>query len=198
MRSVICVGVLTVALGLVGCDRGPDVEKMADGALKSVALDDKVDAKYDQGARVVRLSGTVDSEADKDKAANAVRASIGAQAQVANEVVVQGIQKQAADDLDGGIKERFENLMEHSELDSNDVDLRVNNGVVTLEGTARSDADRTKIESMARSIPGVTQVVNGMKVDTDKHANVADRDRSKTRDRDVRGTSGTRKPGEKR
>jgi osmotically-inducible protein OsmY len=187
-----------VALVLVGCDRGPDVEKMADGALKSVALDDKVDAKYDQGARVVRLSGTVDSEADKDKAANAVRASIGAQAQVANEVVVQGIQKQAADDLDGGIKERFENLMEHSELDSNDVDLRVNNGVVTLEGTARSDADRTKIESMARSIPGVTQVVNGMKVDTDKHANVADRDRSKTRDRDVRGTSGTRKPGEKR
>jgi hypothetical protein len=37
-----------------------------------------------------------------------------------------------------------------------------------------------------------------MKVDIDKHANVADRDRSKTRDRDVRGTSGTRKPGEKR
>jgi osmotically-inducible protein OsmY len=193
-----CVGVLAAVLGLVGCDRGPDVEKMADGALKSVALDDKVDAKFDKGAHVVRLSGTVDSEADKAKAADAVRASVGSQAQIANEVVVQGIQKDAANDLDGGIKERFENLMEHSELDSNDVDLRVKNGVVTLEGTARSDADRTKIESIARSIPGVTQVVNGMNVETAKHANATDRGTAKTRDRDVRGTSGTRKPGEKR
>jgi len=193
MRSVMCIGVLTVALGVTGCQRGPDVEKMADGALKSVALDDKVDAHYDKGAHVVRLSGTVDTAAEKDKAVDAVRASIGSQAQVANEIVVEGINKDAANDMDGGIKERFENLMEHSELDSNNVDLRVKNGVVTLEGTARSDADRTKIESIARSIPGVTQVVNGMTVD-EKHTNVADRDRAKTRDRDVRGTSGTKKP----
>jgi len=193
-----CVGVLTAVIGLAGCNRGADVEKMADGALKSVALDDKVDAKFDKGAHVVRLSGTVDSEADKAKAADAVRASVGSQAQIANEVVVQGIQKDTANDLDGGIKERFGNLMEDSKLDGNNVDLRVNNGVVTLEGTARSDADRTKIESLARSIPGVTQVVNGMSVDTAKHANVADRDHAKSRDRDVRGTSGTRKPGEKR
>jgi osmotically-inducible protein OsmY len=192
MRSVMCVGMLTVVLGVAGCQRGPDVEGMADGALKSVALDDRVDATYDQGAHVVRLSGTVDSAADRDKAVDAVRASIGSQAQVANEIVVEGLNEDAANDLDGGIKDRFENLMEHSDLDTNDVDLRVKNGVVTLEGTARSDADRTKIESMARSIPGVTQVVNGMTVDTEKRTNAADRDR--TRDRDVRGTSGTRKP----
>jgi hypothetical protein len=83
--------------------------------------------------------------------------------------------------------------MEHSELDSNDIDVRVENGVVTLEGTARSDADRTKIESMVRSIPGVTQVVNGVTVDTAKRSNVTD-PRRQPRDRDVRGTSGTRKP----
>ena len=119
------------------------------------------------------------------------RASIGSQAQLANEIVVEGLNKDAANNMDSGIKERFENLMEHSELDSNNVDLRVKNGVVTLEGTARSNADRTKIESIARWIPGVTQVVNGMTVD-EKHTNVADR--AKTRDRDVRGTSGTKKP----
>jgi osmotically-inducible protein OsmY len=193
MRSVMCIGMLTVALGVAGCQRGPDVEKMADGALQSVALDDKVDATYDKGADVVRLSGTVDSAAQKDKAVDAVRASLGAHTQIANEIVVEGLNEDAANDLDGGIKERFENLMEHSELDSNDIDVRVENGVVTLEGTARSDADRTKIESMVRSIPGVTQVVNGVTVDTAKRSNVSDPNRQ-PRDRDVRGTSGTRKP----
>lgn len=197
MRSVMCVGVLTVALGVAGCQRGPDVERMADGALRSVALDDKVDAAYDKGAGVVRLSGTVDSPAEKDKAADAVRASIGSQVQLANEIVVEGLNEDAANDLDSGIKERFENLMEHSDLDSNDVDLRVKNGVVTLEGTARSDGDRTKIESMVRSIPGVTQVVNGVTVDTAKRTNVTDPNPAQTRDRDVRGTSGTRKPEKK-
>ena len=169
MRKWIVVGALASAVSVAGCQqRGPDVEKAAEGALEKVALDDKVDAKYDESARVVRLSGTVDSADQRARAADAVKASIGTQAQVANEIVVEGVNERAADDLDAGIEERFENLLEgNKDVDGSDVDLRVENGVVTLTGTVPRDADRTKIESLVRTIPGVNQVVNSVTVDRD-------------------------------
>jgi len=169
MRKWIAVGALASAVSVGACQRGPDVEKMAEGALQGVALDDKVDAKFDESARVVRLSGTVDSADQRTKAADAVKASIGTQAQVANEIVVEGAHAKAADDLDAGIQERFETLMENStDIDGSDVDLRVANGVATLMGTVRSDAERTKIEGLVRSIPGVNSVVNSVTVERAK------------------------------
>jgi len=169
MRKWIAVGALASAVSVGACQRGPDVEKMAEGALQGVALDEKVDAKFDESARVVRLAGTVDSADQRTKAADAVKASIGTQAQVANEIVVEGAHAKAADDLDAGIQERFETLMENStDIDGSDVDLRVANGVATLMGTVRSDAERTKIEGLVRSIPGVNSVVNSVTVERAK------------------------------
>jgi osmotically-inducible protein OsmY len=166
MRNWIVIGALASAMSVGACQRGPDVEKMADGALESVALDDKVDANFDKGAGVVRLSGTVDSAAQRSRAADAVKASIGAHAQIANEIVVEGAHAEAADDLDSGIEERFETLVAKStDINANDVDLRVENGVVTLTGTVPTDAERTKVEGLVRSIPGVQQVVNSVTVD---------------------------------
>lgn len=169
MRNWIAAGVVMVAVSATGCERQPDVEDMAEGALQSVALDEKVNAEFDEAAGVVRLSGTVDSADQRSRAADAVRASIGAHAQVANEIVVEGAHEKAADDLDGGIEERFETLMEETkDLDGRDVDLRVENGVVTLSGAVRTDAERTKVEGLARSIPGVNQVINGITVERDR------------------------------
>ena len=69
-----------------------------------------------RSAGVVRLSGTVDSADQRSRAADAVKASIGTHAQVANEIVVEGAHAEAADDLDTGIEERFETLMENSPM----------------------------------------------------------------------------------
>jgi len=144
---------------------------MAEGALESVALDDHVDARFDRSAGVVRLSGTVDSADERTRAGDAVKASIGTRAQVANEIVVEGAHAKAADDLDAGIEERFETLMENTpDVDSSDVALRVANGVVTLTGTVPRDVDRTKIEGLVRSIPGVFQVVNAVTVERSRPA----------------------------
>jgi hyperosmotically inducible protein len=79
---------------------------------------------------------------------------------------VEGAHAKAADDLDAGIQERFETLMENStDIDGSDVDLRVANGVATITGTVRTDAERTKIEGLVRSIPGVNSVVNTVTVE---------------------------------
>jgi hyperosmotically inducible periplasmic protein len=166
MRNWIAVGAVASAVSVGACQRGPDVEKMAEGALQSVALEDKVDANFDESAGVVRLSGSVDSADQRVRAADAVKASIGTRAVVANEIVVEGAHAKAADDLDAGIQERFETLMENStDIDGSDVDLRVANGVATITGTVRTDAERTKIEGLVRSIPGVNSVVNTVTVE---------------------------------
>jgi len=151
-------GVLVVA----ACNRGPDVQVMADGALASSAMADQVKAHYDREAKVVRLSGTVASDEAKTRATEAVTASVGSHAQIANEIVVQGRNEELADDLDGGIRQRFATLQGMTPLlkDQN-VEIRVANGVVTLTGEVRSEADRTQAADMVRGIPGVRDVVNG-------------------------------------
>ena len=166
MRTWLLTAALTSAMALGACERGPDVQKMADGALQSVDLDDKVDAKYDKSASVVRLTGTVDSADERSRANDVVTAAIRAHAQVANEVVVRGLQADTADDLDGGIEERFKTLMDNApDLKEGDVEFRVKNGVVTLTGTTASATQSKKVEELASSIPGVTQVVNSLAVD---------------------------------
>lgn len=147
------------------CDRGPDVQVMADGALASANLADVVKAHYDADARIVRLSGTTDSAAAKSRAVDVVTTAVGSHAKVANEVVVEGRDEQMADDLDGGIRQRFETLQATTPvLQEQRVDMRVANGVVTLTGEAPTAADRTQIEELARGIPGVREVVNGITI----------------------------------
>ncbi len=172
MRTWILTGLLVAATAASGaCGRGTDVQKMADGALDSIALDGKVDAHFDRGSKVLRLTGTVDSDREKLQAFEVVTAAIGAYAQVANEVVVRGLQAEAADDLDDGIAERFKTLMKNApELARGDIDFRIKNGVVTLSGKTTDAAASQRIEDIATSIPGVTQVVNSLAIDAAKAA----------------------------
>jgi len=162
MRKYLIGVALGGSLIVAACNRGPDVQVMADGALASSAMADQVKAHYDSEAKVVRLSGTVASAEARDRATAAVTASVGTHAQIANEIVVQGRNEELADDMDGGIRQRFATLQAMTPLlkDQN-VDIRVANGVVTLTGEVRSEADRTQAADMVRGIPGVRDVVNG-------------------------------------
>jgi osmotically-inducible protein OsmY len=164
MRALVMAAALVSIVAVGACQR-PDVQKMADGALESVNLDDKVDANYDKDDKVVHLSGTVPTDDDRNRADDVVRASIGDLAQVANEIVVEGLNEKSADDLDRGIETRFDTLWSNSaELKDYDVDFAVTNGVGTLTGDVGTEAERARFEEMARSIPGVTDVVNSIKV----------------------------------
>jgi osmotically-inducible protein OsmY len=139
---------------------------MADKALEHANLDEKVNANYDRDARVVHLTGTVDAATDRDRANDVVRASIGNLAEVANEIVVEGKDEKTADDFDGAIRERFDTLREESEqLKDFDVNVAVENGVVTMTGEVANAAQRTRFEEMARGVPGVKEVVNSITID---------------------------------
>ena len=144
--------------------RTPDYEKTADNALTNASLD-KVNADYDKDARTIHLKGTVNTENDRQRAADVVQKAVGTGAQVANEVTVANRDEKTADDFDGAVETRLNELREkEADLKDDNIDFDVNNGVVTITGSVSSSAERDKVGDIARSQPGVKDVVNSLEV----------------------------------
>ena len=50
-----------------------------------------------------------------------------------------------------------------------DINFDVNNGVVTIKGQVHSDAEKQRVEELAKSAPGVKEVANGLEINQDDH-----------------------------
>lgn len=149
--------------------RTPDYEKTADNALSSAALDNKVNADYDQDAKTIHLKGTVDTENDRQKAADVVQKAVGDGARVANEVTVANKDEDIANDFDGALETRLGELVDNeADLKDDDINFDANNGVLTITGSVKSSAARDKVGDLARSQPGVKDVVNSLEVKPNK------------------------------
>jgi osmotically-inducible protein OsmY len=148
--------------------RNPDYEKTADEALSTAALDD-VDADYDNDAKTIHLTGTVNTENERQRAADVVQKAVGNGAQVANEVTVASRDEEIADDFDGAIETRLDELVDNeADLKDNSIAFDANNGVITITGDVNSAAERDRVGDLARSQPGVKDVVNSLEVKPNK------------------------------
>jgi len=153
--------IATVACG----PKTPDYEKTADNALSSAALDKKVNADYDRDAKTVHLKGTVDTENDRQKAEDVVQKAVGTGAHVANEVTVANKDDKTANDFDGAIETRLGELVDkEADLKDNHINFDANNGVVTITVSVKSAAERDHVGDLARSQPGVKDVINSLEV----------------------------------
>lgn len=140
--------------------REPNYEEAANKALDTAALD-AVDADYDNSAKTIHLTGTVTSETDRQRAGDVVQKAVGTGAQVANEVTVAGLNEEIADDLDSGIENRLEDIVNADpNLKDDDLSFDANNGVVTITGTVSTKAESDQVGELAKSQPGVREVVN--------------------------------------
>jgi osmotically-inducible protein OsmY len=163
-----CLAAATLIATTACGPRTPDYEKTADTALSSAALD-KVNADYDKDAKTIHLKGTVDTENERQRATDVVQKAVGDGAQVANEVTVANKDEGIADDLDSGIENHLGNLVDQeADLKDDAIDFDANNGVVTISGTVKSSAERDKVGDLARSQPGVKDVVNSLEVKPNK------------------------------
>ena len=143
---------------------GPDYEEQANKALDGANLD-AVDADYDASERVVHVTGTVPSEIDRQRAGDIVEQAVNNGARVANEVTVAGGHEEIADDLDGGIETRLENLVElDPALKDRSISFDANNGVVTITGRVQTASEREKVETMTRGEAGVRDVTNALEI----------------------------------
>lgn len=57
-----------------------------------------------------------------------------------------------------------ERLTRHGQLDAREIEVTVNDGIVTLEGTVQSRWDKRAAENTAESVPGVFDVDNRLRI----------------------------------
>jgi hyperosmotically inducible protein len=165
MKNVLPILILTAALA--GCSQPvvvANVESDTRTALDQAGLKD-VAIKVDNGN--VKLTGEVASEAQKSEAATIAKGKAGSLT-VINEISVRppGMENQAAKSAnaaDDAIHSNIKLALVQARLDK-DIDIDVKEGVVTLKGTAPSEATRTLIVKTATAVTNVKQVVNEIKI----------------------------------
>jgi hyperosmotically inducible protein len=154
---------------LVGCSnnqqKSPDVADSICKSLGDAGLKD-VHVSQDRDKGVVTLTGTAASEDQKSQAESIAKSAAGSQV-VADEITVQpqgdSTAKDVNSDLDKGIEKDFHATLVNHKL-NRVVNYHVKNGVVTLTGSVRSEAQRGQVEKLASAVPNVKQVVNELDV----------------------------------
>jgi len=163
-RTTVWIGSGLIATAIACSPKEPDYEKAANTALSQAAIS-TVSAEYDDGARVLHVTGTVPTEADRQRAADIVMQAVDTRTQVANEVIVAGAHEEIADDLDGGLETRLDDLVDADPaLKDQPVAFDAVNGVITITGTVATRQQRDKVGGLARNQPGVREVVNALEL----------------------------------
>jgi hyperosmotically inducible protein len=176
MKPIKTVSIVLIALAIsatLACSnqqKAPDVTSDVRHALDQAGLNDvKVDQDRDKG--VVTLTGKVASEDDKARA-EAIARSVAGNEVISNEVGVrpngdESRAKKIDSDLDSGIDKNLSAMLVQHRL-KDDVRYDVNNGVVTLKGDVKSQAQRSSVEKLTEKVPNVKQVVNELEVKDQK------------------------------
>lgn len=169
MRKVMPV-IAMLALLTVGCSRQDtaDYAERVEDQFKTHADLNDVDVSEDKDKNTLTLSGNVHTEDAKQRAEQIAKQTAPNRV-VANEIGVrpEGMESEARsidNNLDDAIDKNFKAALIASRLD-NQVDYKVENGVVTLTGKVKNPQDRQKAQQVASNIPNVQQVINQIEIE---------------------------------
>src|SRR5688572_1576851 len=107
--STLAVGVL-LAASVSACDTGPDPAQRAKAALDAHYLHD-VNVTYDKDSNAIHLIGSVHSLSVKQRAEQVAAKAVGSSGSVLNELMVKGATESPANDPDGTIHDRLNQLV---------------------------------------------------------------------------------------
>jgi osmotically-inducible protein OsmY len=154
---------MTASLG-AACNRGPDPKDQIERDLKSASMPD-VNVDYDRSNKVVHLTGAVDNSAEKSRAEEIAQRAVGTTGRVANELTVKGVDEKTADDMDNAIRKELNAKVNNDRtLEDRSINFDVNNGVVTIKGEVRNEAEKAQVNAMAKSTENVRDVVNALEI----------------------------------
>jgi hyperosmotically inducible protein len=163
-RSAGLAAALMAAALMGACNRAPDPADRLERELKSANIDN-VNVDYDRNAKIVHLKGAVDSPTMKERAEEIAYKAVGTSGTVANELTVEGVDDRTADDMDNAIRKELNATVNNDRtLAERDVNFDVNNGVVTIKGQVRSEAEKKKVGEFAQSTANVKEVVNALEI----------------------------------
>lgn len=165
---------LAGAMMIAGCHTNashPDDKDAVTNALKQNQLGN-LDVSQDRDKGVITLTGKVDTEQQKDLAANLAEGAAPGYT-IANEVGVRPPDSNAGavqSDLDKGIEDNYKAMIKaHKVLDKDDVSGSSKNGTLVIKGTVGTDREKAEAEKLAKSVPNVQQVVNEIEVNPKKN-----------------------------
>lgn len=123
---------------------------------------------------VATLKGTVENDDQRSLADDTARSLPGVE-RVDNRIRVTNEPKESSDDWIS-VKVRSA-LLFHRNVSATNTHINVHDGVVTLSGTAHSDAEKALAEEYAKDVKGVRRVDNNLQVVTpaEEHAEHMDR-----------------------
>ena len=162
--KVCATTVAAVCLGLA-CDRAPDSADSLRKALDQANMH-QVEVKVDGDENIVHLKGIVGSMAERSRAEEVADAVVGTSGRVLNELTIKGLNDTSADDLDGDIQKKLDEMIDNdSTLKQRDINFEVTNGMVAIKGEVRSADEKTRVGDMTKTAPGVKDVANGLQIE---------------------------------
>lgn len=172
-RIAITLVIGALALGYA-CSNNRPVEQQIDDVGVTAALGTKyaLDTEIDRYRididtlnGIVTLRGAVSTAEQRTEAERIARGTQGVR-DVINELQVDPTPRTAAKAFDDAwiVTMIDTKLSVDPEVKSRNVDIDVRNGVVTLSGIVDNEVARAEAEDLARSVDGVTQVVNQLQV----------------------------------
>lgn len=144
-----------------------DMQENVEKSLEQAGIRD-VTVSLDHEKRLVTLDGKVQSQEQKDRAAQIAQSAAAGHA-VANQIAVEppGAESEAreiTENVDAAIEKSFQALLIANKLDNAGIRFESKNGALTLEGKVESTQVRTTAEKLAATVPHVEQVVNKLEV----------------------------------
>jgi hyperosmotically inducible periplasmic protein len=142
----------------------PNYASQVNDRLSEANIDD-VRANWENDERALRLTGEVESAADKARAEELAQQVVGTSGRVVNEVKIEGSN---IEEVDNRVEEQLGRMFEDRtewDFDGRGVSFDSNAGVVTITGNVESEAIKTRIGQRAAQVQGVRDVVNNLEVD---------------------------------
>jgi hyperosmotically inducible protein len=160
--------VCSLAMAAAACSQALDPSAATEKALTDANLA-SVKVDWDKDARVAHLLGTVDTANDRRKAEEVATAAVGTSGRVLNELTIKGVNDKTAGALDGDIKSTLKKMIDDDpSLKDRDIDIDVNNGVVTVKGKVKTVAEKNRVTELVRAAPGVKDMANAVEVGGNK------------------------------
>jgi len=166
--------ILSGALFIGGCNNHyPDEKAAVDQALTSSDFG-TVGVSQDRDKGVMTLRGNVGLPGDKERAEKIAQRA-APDYTIANEIGVRPatVPGAAGADakLDSAIEDNFKAMMKaHENLNDQSISGSAKNGTLVIKGSVKTTQQKAEVESLAKQVPNVEQVVNELKVKPDKHS----------------------------
>lgn len=154
---------LTCVLALA-CGQREDTKENVAKALEQANLQN-VAVDVDKDSNIVHLKGTVGTMSDRTRAEEVAAAAVGTSGRVLNELTVEGLNTETADDLDDDIEDALDRMVDDNPvLRERDINFEVTNGVVTVKGEVRSAKEKDQVTQIVKAAPGVKDFANALEI----------------------------------